>query len=55
VTGRELISAGYVPGPLFKEMLQAAEDAQLEGAVTTPDQAMALIRERFPAAAQAAS
>ena len=28
-------------------MLQAVEDAQLEGAITTPDEAMALVRERF--------
>jgi poly(A) polymerase len=47
VTGRELIAAGYAPGPRFKEMLHAAEDAQLEGAVTTTDQALALVRERF--------
>jgi len=47
LTGRELIAAGYAPGPLFKEMLQAAEDAQLEGAVTTTPEALALVRERF--------
>jgi putative nucleotidyltransferase with HDIG domain len=47
VTGRDLIVAGYAPGPLFKEMLQAAEDAQLEGAVTSADEALALVRERF--------
>ncbi|HEY3704468.1 MAG TPA: CCA tRNA nucleotidyltransferase [Terracidiphilus sp.] len=49
VTGRELIAAGYPPGPRFKEMLQAAEDAQLEGSVTTTGQAMALVRNRFGA------
>ena len=48
VTGRELIAAGYTPGAGFKEMLRAAEDAQLEGTVTTADEALALIRERFP-------
>jgi poly(A) polymerase len=47
LTGRELIAAGYTPGPQFKQMLQMAEDAQLEGAVTTADEAMALVRERF--------
>lgn len=50
VTGRELIAEGYAPGPQFKEMLQMVEDAQLEGAITTPEQAMALVRERFPMA-----
>lgn len=47
LTGRELIAAGYQPGPRFKAMLEAAEDAQLEGAVTTPEQALSLLRERF--------
>jgi poly(A) polymerase len=47
LTGRELIAAGYTPGPQFKPMLQAVEDAQLEGAITTTDEAMALVRERF--------
>jgi len=48
VTGRELIAAGYTPGAIFKEMLRAVEDAQLEGAITTPDEALALLRNRFP-------
>ena len=47
LTGRELIAAGYMPGPQFKPMLQAVEDAQLEGAITTPEEALALVRERF--------
>jgi poly(A) polymerase len=47
ITGRELIAAGYKPGAGFKEMLRAVEDAQLEGAIATTDQAMALVRERF--------
>lgn len=47
VTGRELIEVGYKPGPRFKAMLEAAEDAQLEGAVHTTQQALALVRERF--------
>jgi poly(A) polymerase len=51
VTGRDLIAAGYAPGPLFKQMLQAAEDAQLEGGVTTASEALSLVRERFGPAA----
>jgi poly(A) polymerase len=50
LTGHDLIAAGYTPGPHFHTMLRAAEDAQLEGAVTTPAEAMALILERFPIA-----
>jgi poly(A) polymerase len=49
ITGRDLIAAGYVPGAAFKQMLRAVEDAQLEGAVGTPDEAMRMVRERFGA------
>jgi poly(A) polymerase len=49
ITGRELIAAGYRPGAAFKQMLQVAEDAQLEGTIATPDEALRLVRERFPA------
>jgi len=48
ITGRELIAAGYVPGARFKEMLRAVEDAQLEGTIATAEEALALVRERFP-------
>ena len=47
VTGRDLIAAGYRPGIEFKAMLEAAEDAQLEGAATTTEDGMAVVRERF--------
>jgi poly(A) polymerase len=49
VTGASLIAAGFKPGPAFKAMLLAAEDAQLEGVVRTKDEAMIWVRERFPA------
>ena len=48
ITGRELIAAGYQPGAKFREMLRAAEDAQLEGAIATEEEALKLVRERFP-------
>ncbi len=48
ITGRELMAAGYTPGASFREMLRAAEDAQLEGTITTEDEALQLIRARFP-------
>jgi len=47
VTGEDLIRMGYKPGPRFREMLTAAEDAQLEGTVTTPEAALSMVRERF--------
>jgi len=48
VTGRELIAAGYPPGARFREILQAVEDAQLEGVLTTPEQAIAHVLANYP-------
>ncbi len=48
LTGDDLIAAGYRPGPGFKGMLEAAEDAQLEGAVKTKDEALRLVRRLYP-------
>jgi poly(A) polymerase len=48
VTGRDLIEAGYVPGPRFKEILSAIEDAQLEGRITSLEDALAYIQKQFP-------
>ncbi len=47
VTGRDLIAAGYRPGPEFKAILEAAEDAQLEGAIASTAEGMAFVMERF--------
>jgi poly(A) polymerase len=47
VTGRDLIAAGYRPGPEFKAMLEAAEDAQLEDMVATTQEGLAVVRQRF--------
>ena len=47
ITGRDLIASGYRPSPQFKPMLELAEDAQLEGTIHTPEEALALVREQF--------
>jgi poly(A) polymerase len=44
LTGRDLIEAGLKPGPRFKQLLQDLEDAQLEGHITTREQAINLLR-----------
>jgi len=44
LTGRDLIAAGYTPGPAFREILEAVETAQLEGRVSTREDALALAR-----------
>jgi poly(A) polymerase len=47
VTGRELIAAGYTPGPRFKAMLEAAEDAQLEGRIASTEEGLRLVEREF--------
>ncbi|HMC30551.1 MAG TPA: CCA tRNA nucleotidyltransferase [Candidatus Angelobacter sp.] len=44
ITGADLIAAGYKPGPMFKELLTAVEDAQLEGSISTREEAMELVQ-----------
>jgi poly(A) polymerase len=48
ITGRDLIDAGYEPGPRFKEVLAAVEDAQLEGRLASREAAMEYVRREFP-------
>jgi len=45
ITGADLIAAGYEPGPLFASVLRSVEDAQLEGAVGSRDEALALAEQ----------
>jgi len=47
ITGHDLIAAGYEPGPLFGEILDAVEDLQLEGTLATRDDALAWVREHY--------
>ncbi len=48
VTGDDLIAAGYSPGPRFREILHAVEDAQLEGRLPSRDDALQFVRQQFP-------
>jgi poly(A) polymerase len=48
VTGDDLIAAGYVPGPKFREILESVEDAQLEGRLRSRDTALEFVRREFP-------
>jgi len=49
LTGRELIAAGYRPGPMFGVVLGQIEDAQLEGRISSPEEALRLAREKLDA------
>ena len=49
VTGDDLIAAGHIPGPRFREILNAVEDAQLEGRLSSREEALAFVQQEFPA------
>jgi poly(A) polymerase len=48
VTGDDLIAAGHPPGPRFREILTAVEDAQLEGRLLSREAALEFVRREFP-------
>lgn len=45
ISGEDLIRLGFTPGPVFKEVLDYIEDAQLEGIVSTRKKAIELAKE----------
>ena len=47
LTGRDLIEAGYAPGPDFARMLEMAEDAQLESRIQSTQDALELVKSAF--------
>ncbi len=49
VSGDDLIAAGHRPGPKFREILEAVEDAQLEGRLASKESALEFVRREFPA------
>jgi len=46
--GRDLVAMGYEAGPLFKKILDAVEAAQLEGELTSADEARAWVQRSYP-------
>ena len=49
ITGNDLREMGYKPGPIFGQILNAVEDAQLEGQLRSRRDAEEFVRERFDA------
>lgn len=43
-TGDDLIQAGYRPGPIFKKLLDAVREAQLDGTIRTKEEACGLVK-----------
>jgi len=48
LSGDDLKDLGYTPGPEFQKILSTLEDAQLEEAVLTRDQALEFVRRNYP-------
>lgn len=47
VNGDDLIGFGFVPGPVFKEILNRVIDLQLENKVQTKEQALTWVKENY--------
>lgn len=48
VRGRDLLELGYPPGPVYGEILREAETRQLEGELSTREEALEWIRSNYP-------
>ncbi|MDK1021500.1 MAG: CCA tRNA nucleotidyltransferase [Candidatus Hydrogenedentes bacterium] len=48
LSGHDLIEMGYRPGPDFAKILTAVEDKQLEGELSSPEQARDYVRTTWP-------
>ena len=48
LTGKDLIALGHIPSPAFKKMLGEAYDAQLEGRISTKEEATAWAQINYP-------
>jgi poly(A) polymerase len=51
ITGKDLIAAGYRPGPCFARILSAVEDGQLDGILPSKQAALEFVSRQFPLAA----
>ena len=52
VNGRDVLALGWKPGPKIGEILEAVQTRQLEGTLTSREEALAWIKEAFPAGTQ---
>jgi poly(A) polymerase len=47
ITGKDLIAMGLTPSPRFKEILNAVQNRQLEGTLTSSEDARDWVKEEF--------
>jgi poly(A) polymerase len=50
LNGDDLLAQGYSPGPIFREILKAVEDEQLEGKIHNRQEALGFVMRQFPLA-----
>ena len=50
LTGDDLNEMGYAPGPQYQQILGALEDAQLEGTLSSREDAVGFVRTHYPLA-----
>jgi poly(A) polymerase len=48
LTGHDLMALGWKPGPHFGQVLESIQTAQLEGTLTTIEEAIAWVKENYP-------
>lgn len=49
LTGNDLMAMGFTPGPLLGQIVRRLEDAQLDGAIASADEAREFVRMHWPA------
>ncbi len=47
INGDDLLAMGFKPGPIFKTILFEVEDLQLEGEITSKEQAIEYVAKKF--------
>jgi poly(A) polymerase len=47
ISGQDLIEMGLKPGPVFSTILTEVEDEQLEGRISTTEEALKYVREKY--------
>jgi len=47
LTGEDLKALGFIPGPKFKEILDAVEEAQLNARLNTREEAIRLVEKTY--------
>ncbi|MFC1561141.1 CCA tRNA nucleotidyltransferase [Candidatus Latescibacterota bacterium] len=48
VSGKDLISLGYKPGPLFNTIIKRVLDSQIEGILSSKEEAIEFVLKKFP-------